>query len=123
VVYDDKKNGELNMNYNEFYDLLLCELAKRSDIHTLSKRKKNKIKLYDRRIFVNTKKSEPDFKEIPQDFIKTTFDYLEVNKEVTQNYLTKTLYVKRSAFIIAAFALLNKHYAYDEIKNSIKKIN
>jgi|SRR5690606_3405626 len=109
-------------DFETFYDDLLCELAKVSSINTMKEKKENRIKLEDRKIFVATGKSTPDFKEIPLKFIKTTYEELLKNNEVTQKHLSKTLYVKRSAFIICAFFLL-EYVGYDENKNSIKVSN
>jgi len=112
----------LPKQFEIFYNDLLCELAKKSSINTMTENKENKIRIENRKIFVATKKSEPEFKEIPLNFIKTAYEELLKNNEVTQTYLSKTLYVKRSAFILAAFSLLG-YIAYDENKNSIKVIN
>lgn len=110
------------IKFEDFFDDLLCELAKKSSINTMNEDKENKIRIENRKIFVVTKKSEPEFKEIPLKFIKTTYEELLRNNEVTQTYLSKTLNVKRSAFIMSAFSLLN-YIAYDENENSIKVIN
>ena len=105
-----------------FFDYLLCVLTKLSSIHTMTKKKINNIRIENRNIFVATEKSSPKFEEIPLNFIKTTYEELLRNNEVSQSYLSETLYVKRSAFIMSAFSLL-EYIEYDANNNSIKVIN
>lgn len=108
-------------DFEIFYNDLLCELSKRSSINTMTKNKVNRIRIEDRKIFVETEKSEPNFKEIPLKFIKITYAELLKNNEVTQTYLSKTLSVKRSAFLLPALSLL-EYITYDRSENSIKII-
>lgn len=108
--------------FDFFYNDLLCELAKVGSIYTMTKKKENIIKVENGDIFVATKKSSPKFEKIPLKFIRTTFDELLKNNEVSQSYLSETLYVKRSAFIMSAFSLLNNYIVYDEKSNSLKVI-
>lgn len=106
-----------------FYSDLLCELAKVGSINTMTKNKENIIRVENRNIFVATEKSSPKFEEIPLKFIMTTYEELLNNNEVSQSYLSETLYVKRSAFIMSAFALLKDYIVYDKNSNSLKVIN
>lgn len=112
----------LPLKFEDFYSDLLCELVKHSTINTMTMNKENKIRIENRNIFVATKKSEPNYELIPLEFIKKTYDELVKNNEVTQSYLSKTLYVKRSAFIMAAFSCLD-YIIYDENNNSLKVLN
>lgn len=105
-------------NFEDFYNDLLCELAKVGSIFTKKYNMLNKVRIENRIIYVSTKKSKPEFKEIPLKFIQKSFEALLKNKEISQSYLSKSLYVKRSAFIISAFSLL-KYIEYNEEKNSI----
>lgn len=109
----------MKMTFENFYDLLLCELAKRSFILTKKQGKRNDIRLENRKVFVRTKKSGLKYEEIPLDFIKTAYDYLVENGEVTQNHLSKELNVKRSAFIISAFSLIEDSILYVKEENKI----
>ncbi|MDQ7816903.1 MAG: hypothetical protein RDU14_07725 [Melioribacteraceae bacterium] len=111
------------IEFESFYNNLLCELAKHASIFTKKRNKQNRIRIEDRRIFVATKKSGEDYKEIPIEFIQTTFESLLEKNEVSQTYLSKNLYVKRSAFIISAFSLLDEYIEYDENNNSIKIVS
>ena len=112
-------NKKFPVKFDDFYDDLLCELAKVSTINTMTMNKENKIRIENRSIFVATQKSEPNFELIPIEFVKKTYDELLKNNEVTQTYLSKTLYVKRSAFMLAAFSRLD-YIIYDEDNNSLK---
>jgi hypothetical protein len=107
------------VNFEDFYNDLLCELAKVSSIKTMTMNKENKIKIEERNIFVATKKSNPNYELIPIEFIKKAYNELLNNSEVTQSYLSETLYVKRSAFIMSAFSRL-EYINYDEVNNSFK---
>ncbi len=111
------------IKFEDFFNDLLCELAKVSSIHTMTMKKLNKIRVENRSIYVATEKSSPEFEEIPLQFIKTTYEELLKNNEVLQSYLSETLYVKRSAFIMSAFALLKDYIVYDKKNNSLKVIH
>ena len=68
---------------------------------------------------LSVQKSGLKSEEIPLDLIKTTYELLLEKGEVTQNYLSKELNAKRSAFIIAAFSLLEVSILYEEVDNKI----
>jgi len=106
-------------NFDTFYNDLLRELAKVNSINTMTMNKENKVKIENCNIYVATNKSKPKYNEIPLKFIKKTYEELLKNKEVTQSHLSETLYVKRSAFIMSAFSLLD-YITYDKNKNSLK---
>jgi len=109
-------------NFDLFFNELLCCLAKNAIVETKRKKQINRIMLKERKIFVSTKRSGDEYKEIPLKFIQITYDYLVSGNELTQEFLSKSLYVKRSAFIFASFSLLD-FVEYDFNKNSIKFIH
>jgi hypothetical protein len=109
-------------NFELFYNDLLCALEKVSSIKTMTQKRENKIRLENRIIYVATQKSMPNYVKIPLKIIKKSYDELLTNNEVTQSYLSETLNVKRSAFIMSAFSLLTDYITYDKGNNSIKVI-
>ena len=86
---------------------------------TKTKNKTNLVKIEDNKIFVATEIDFDEFKEIPENFLITTFDELLNGKWLTQNRLSKELYVKRSAFIFVAFDLL-PYTTYNHDLNAVK---
>ncbi len=109
----------LPFSFNDFQEELLRVLSKTKEVNTLSRNKKNRIIVKDGVIKVQTDRSFPEYEDIPQEFIKITYEALKKDSYVKQSDLSKKLYVKRSAFIMAAFTLL-EYIEYDKDENSIK---
>ena len=124
VIASFPVEAEKNFDYNEFRSDLFREISNLpgNSVKKLVTKKKNKtnyVKIEDDKIFVATERDFSKFKEIPEDFLITTFNELLNGKWLTLNRLSKELYVKRSAFIFAAFDLL-PYITYNHDLNAIK---
>ena len=88
-------------------------------IYTKARKQLNLINIDQEVIKVATKKDDwRVFKEIPFYMFELTYNELEEEKSLTQVYIRDDLDVKRSAFIIAVFSLLDE-IEYDESSNTI----
>ena len=67
---------------------------------------------------VRTMKSKPNYEKIPYEFFEKTWDILQEKGRVNQSDLSKVHYVKRSAFMLIAFDLLDE-VQYKDFNNSL----
>lgn len=113
----------MQIDFEEFYSRLLEELNRHEVIYTRSKHHPNYLRYDGEQIYIRTNKSSPDDRLIPEDMIRTSFRLLKQEREVTQGFLQSAPNnVKRSAFIMAAFPLLDDLINYNPEHNSLRAI-
>lgn len=105
----------------EVYTDILEKLSLKNKYITKTDYKTNHVKIIDNKVFVKTEKSAPNFEEIPSEMFEKTWDILCDLKRVTQRDLSKKYNIKRSAFILIAFDLL-EYVKYNSFDNSLKLI-
>lgn len=88
------------------------------EIFTKSRNQLNLVTIDSDEIFVATKKDWNKFNEISRNMFETTYNALIKRKKLSQNEISKTLKIKRSAFIIAVLELLPE-IKYDPNCNSL----
>ncbi len=104
---------------NEVFPSILTELGKAKFHYTKTRRDRNQVDIRGREVWVMTKKSKPNYQMIPCHFFEKTWELLCEKNSVTQNELSKEHNIKRSAFILIAFDLLD-FVEYDGAKNALK---
>ncbi len=103
----------------EVFPLILAELSKMDLYYTKTRGNPNWVKVCGREVYVKTKKSSSEYKLIPHAFFTRTWELLCDKGRVTQNELSKQHHIKRSAFILIAFDLLD-FVEYDSCENGLK---
>ncbi|MFC1732221.1 hypothetical protein ACFL6I_18085 [candidate division KSB1 bacterium] len=107
------------MTFEKFYQDVLNALSGAPQVKTLTQEKVNKIKVENGIVYAATEHSNWDFIEIRRELFERTFEELQTGKWLSQNYLSKELYVKRSAVIFAILYLL-PFIEYDGSQNAIR---
>ena len=106
---------------NDVYPAIIENLASKKRHFTKTNMEPNFVRIDGDEVYVRTQKSSPDFKKIPRVMFSRTWNILLSESKVTQQKLSKEYNIKRSAFIILAFDLLD-YVKYDPMDNSIKLI-
>ncbi len=106
----------------EVYPILLERLAKREVYYTKTHSEPNWVKVEDNKVSVMTEESRPDYREIQLKFFTETWDLLVEYGEMTQHELKENYNIKRSAFILIAFDLLDE-VTYSQSRNSLRLRN
>ena len=92
---------------SEIYPKILERLAKKELHYTKTRSNPNWVNLTVDIVSVKTTKNSPNFEEIPIEFFVSTWNLLVKKGEVTQSELSKDHNIKRSAFMLIAFDLLD----------------
>jgi len=103
----------------EVFPLLLAKLSERELHYTKTNRAPNWVEVRGREVYVMTRKSDPDYQLIPHDYFVKTWEILCREGSVTQTELSKKHIIKRSAFMLIAFDLLD-FVTYDSESNGLK---
>ena len=98
---------------------IIKKLGEKDTYYTKTTNALNRVRVRGSRVDVMTKKSNPNYEEIPHKFFVKTWDLLCQHGTITQNELSKKHYVKRSAFMFIAFDLLD-FVEYDRSINAIR---
>jgi hypothetical protein len=106
---------------NEVYPDIIEKLGSKKRHFTKTNMEPNFVKIDDDEVQVRTQKSSPDFKKVPKGMFFKTWNILLSENRITQQKLSKEYNIKRSAFVILAFDLLD-YVKYDPMDNSIKLI-
>lgn len=102
----------------EVYPDLLEKLSQKEKYLTKTGLKTNHVIIEDSVVFVKTDRSAPDYKEIPIELFEKTWDLLSARNRVTQEELSESYNIKRSAFMLIAFDLLD-YVKYNANDNSL----
>ena len=102
----------------EVYPLILKKLAEKRRYFTKTENEPNFVKLDGDTVMVRTIKSKPNYEKIPHEFFEKTWDILKSKGRVKQSDLSKVHHVKRSAFMLIAFDLLDE-VQYKDFNNSL----
>ena len=102
----------------EVYPLLLEKLAENRRYFTKTDNNPNHVKVIGDMVEVRTMKSSPNYVEIPYEMFEKTWQILKEKGRVKQSDLSKLHYVKRSAFMLIAFDLLDE-VQYKDFSNSL----
>ena len=102
----------------EVYPLLLEKLAENRRYFTKTDNNPNYVKVIGDMVEVRTMKSSPNYVEIPYEIFEKTWQILKEKGRVKQSDLSKVHYVKRSAFMLIAFDLLDE-VQYKDFSNSL----
>lgn len=102
----------------DIYPDLLEKLSKRDKYLTKTEFKTNYVTVKDSIVFVKTDKSSPDYRAIPIEMFEKTWELLSAKKRITQEELSKEHNIKRSAFMLIAFNLLD-YVEYQSNDNSL----
>ena len=102
----------------EVYPLLLEKLAENRRYFTKTDNNPNHVKVIGDMVEVRTMKSSPNYVEIPYEMFEKTWQILKEKGRVKQIDLSKLHYVKRSAFMLIAFDLLDE-VQYKDFSNSL----
>ena len=102
----------------EVYPLILKKLAEKRRYFTKTENEPNFVKLDGDTVMVRTIKSKPNYEKIPYKFFEKTWDILKSKGRVKQSDLSKVHHVKRSAFMLIAFDLLDE-VQYKDFNNSL----
>ena len=102
----------------EVYPLLLEKLAENRRYFTKTDNNPNYVKVIGDMVEVRTMKSSPNYVEIPYEMFEKTWQILKEKGRVKQSDLSKVHYVKRSAFMLIAFDLLDE-VQYKDFSNSL----
>ena len=103
---------------SEVYPLILKKLAEKRRYFTKTENEPNFVKLDGDTVMVRTIKSKPNYEKIPYEFFEKTWDILKSKGRVKQSDLSKVHHVKRSAFMLIAFDLLDE-VQYKDFNNSL----
>lgn len=104
---------------SEIYPDILERLKQNEVYYTKSSNRPNWVNVAGNQVYVRTEKSSPDFLEIPFDFFLTTWKLLVENGKISQTELSKNYNIKRSAFMLIAFDLLDI-VTYLQDKNALR---
>ena len=102
----------------EVYPLLLEKLAENRRYFTKTDNNPNYVKVIGDMVEVRTMKSSPNYEKIPYEMFEKTWQILKEKGRVKQSDLSKVHYVKRSAFMLIAFDLLDE-VQYKDFSNSL----
>ena len=102
----------------EIYPDILNALRKNNIYYTKTRNEANHVMIENEDILVMTKRSKPDYQHIPYELFNDTWEILNDQKTLTQNELSQGFNIKRSAFMLIAFSLLN-YVDYDSTDNSL----
>ena len=102
----------------EVYPLMLEKLAENRRYFTKTDNNPNHVKVIGDMVEVRTMKSSPNYVEIPYEMFEKTWQVLQGKGRVNQSDLSKVHYVKRSAFMLIAFDLLDE-VQYKDFSNSL----
>ena len=102
----------------EVYPLLLEKLAENRRYFTKTDNNPNYVKVIGDMVEVRTMKSSPNYVGIPYEIFEKTWQILKEKGRVKQSDLSKVHYVKRSAFMLIAFDLLDE-VQYKDFSNSL----
>lgn len=106
---------------NIVYPELLKKLAQNELYYTKSKNRPNYVIVEGSRVLVKTERSAPEYEEIPIDLFERTWDLLTEKGKISQNELSKVYNIKRSAFMLIAFDLLDD-VEYNSGSNSLRLV-
>ena len=104
-------NYDKNFN-EEVYPNIIEKLGEKKRYFTKTNMEPNFVRIVDDEVYVRTQKSFPDYKKVPKDMFLKTWIILLTKRRITQQKLSKEYNIKRSAFIIIAFDLLD-YVKYD----------
>ncbi len=117
-----RKVGQNQKDFEtQIYPQILERLSKSTIFYTKSTNKPNWVEIENDTVLVMTERSRPDYKTIPFDLFKKTWNLIVSQGEITQYELSKVHYIKRSAFMIIAFDLLDE-VRWQKNRNSLKLI-
>ena len=102
----------------EVYPLMLEKLAENRRYFTKTENEPNFVRLDGETVEVRTMKSKPNYEKIPYEFFEKTWNILQEKGRVVQNDLSNVHNVKRSAFMLIAFDLLDE-VQYKDFNNSL----
>lgn len=105
----------------EVYPEILEKLSENEEYFTKTGFKTNHVSIEDSVVLVKTDRSTPDYKEIPMEMFEKTWEVLSDRKRVTQEELSKGYNIKRSAFMLITFDLLD-YVKYNSNDNSLNLI-
>ncbi len=106
-------------NFNEdVYPEIINKLKQNTNYFTKTTGALNKVMIQEGVIMVQTNRSKPDYKEIQRDLFEETWDLLVEYNQISQYELSKIYNIKRSAFMLIAFDLLD-FVKYDSEENSL----
>ena len=103
---------------NKIYPDILNALKNDTTYYTKTKNEPNHVLIENNDILVMTNRSQPDYQHIPYELFHKTWKILNDQKAVTQNELSSRFNIKRSAFMLIAFSLLD-YVDYDSTDNSL----
>ena len=111
------------MNVTDFerdiFPLILTRLGERELHYTKTNRAPNRVDVRGREVYVMTNKSNPDYQLIPHDHFVKTWEILRRYGSVTRAELSNKHHIKRSAFMLIAFDLLDC-VEYEKATNTLK---
>jgi hypothetical protein len=97
-----------NLNFEKVWNDLIDVLEKHPIIHTLVRRKPNRVTSIDEDgIWVITERSTPDSHLVPKWMFREAIVHLMKHSELSNLTLLNTLNVKRSSFVLAALSKLD----------------
>lgn len=102
----------------EIYPNILQLLKKNNVYYTKNRKYENHVIIENQDILVMTKRSKPNYQHIPYELFNDTWKILNEQKTVTQHELSQIFNIKRSAFMLIAFSLLD-YVDYDSTDNSL----
>ena len=102
----------------EVYPEILNRLAQNKRYFTKTDNNPNHVIVQGDIVNVRTMKSSPDYLEVPYNMFEKTWQVLQEKGRVSQSDLSRVHNVKRSAFMLIAFDLLDE-IKYKELNNSI----
>ena len=102
----------------ETYPDILNALRKNTIYYTKTRNETNHVMIENEDILVMTKRSKPNYQHIPYELFNDTWEILNDQKTVTQDELNQIFNIKRSAFMLIAFSILD-YVDYDSTDNSL----
>jgi len=110
----------MNIDFErDVFPLMLAKLGERETHYTKTNRAPNRVEVRGREVYVMTRKSAPDYQPIPHDYFVKTWEILCRDGSVTRQQLSEAHYIKRSAFMLIAFDLLDC-VEYEKSTNTLK---
>ena len=103
---------------NNIYPDILDALEPDTTYYTKTRNEPNHVIIENQDILVMTNRSKPDHQHIPYELFHDTWKILNNQKTVTQNELSSRFNIKRSAFMLIAFSLLD-YVDYNSTDNSL----
>ena len=103
---------------SNIYPDILNALKNDTTYYTKTKNEPNHVIIENNDILVMTNRSKPDHQHIQYELFHKTWKILNDQKTVTQNELSNRFNIKRSAFMLIAFSLLD-YVDYSSTDNSL----